>query len=422
MMLSLKNAFASISAAITPYVRVSRASSITSRRPSRRTRERRLSVISRENCKKNNLKNKSQKKLESIVFSSALMFKIEKTRELKFRQKYKYKRIDKIRIWDEFKSDEQFTLSFSKDLGSGSYGIVYLLTGESVSGDDLKITIKTMLNNDEKYIGNDLMKSDCQILRVKVFGDENAKGSRKAANFNAFMEPASDSLHNYAKTNELTTEQILDIGQQILEQLRCLFKLTPTKTTPYVKKYLYSDLKPGNVLYFDCGKEENEKRLKVQLGDLGSAVPTPGSGNLYGFISTYPAFEHRSGQGHFRIDLDDIDVCSQVTSYQLGMLLFLLIKDTSDKPFLFNQDMPEGGSDQVNILHEKLELLLPGLSNLVHYTPGKRPYMFSDVSLETLIKTHDPEEDLYSSSKKRGSVKKKGKGKKGRPSRKKKKK
>ena len=46
-----------------------------------------------------------------------------------------------------------------------------------------------MLNNDEKYIGRDLMKSDCEILRVKVFGDENVKGSRKAANFNAFMEP-----------------------------------------------------------------------------------------------------------------------------------------------------------------------------------------------------------------------------------------
>ena len=409
MLTAIKDVFASISASVTPSVRVSRAPSIPTRRPSRSRRERRTSVISRENCKnKKNHKNESQKKLESLIFSSTSMFEIEKTTTQNFRKQYKYNRIDRIRIWNKFGvGDEQFTLSFSKALGAGSYGIVYLLTGKSVSGDEINITIKTMLNNDEKYIGRDLMKSDCEILRVKVFGDENVKGSRKAANFNAFMEPASDSLHNYATKNKLTKEQILDIGQQILEQLRCLFKLTPTKTTQPVKKYLYSDLKPGNVLYFDCGKEENEKRLKVQLGDLGSAVPTPGSDNLYGFISTYPAFEHRRGQGHFRIDLDDIDVCSQVTSYQLGMLLFLLIKDTSDKPFLFNQDIPEEESDEVKKLYSQLDSLLPGLSNLVHYTPGKRPYMFSDDSLKRLIETHNPDEDFYSSSKKRGSVKKK---------------
>lgn len=422
MMLSLKNAFASISAAITPYVRVSRASSITSRRPSRRTRERRLSVISRENCKNKNLKNKSQKKLESLIFSSKSMFEIQKTSELEFRQKYKYKRIDRIRIWNKLKlTDEQFTLSFYKTLGEGGYGTVYLLKGKTSSGDEIKITIKTMINNDEKYIGRDLMKSDCEILRVKVFGDKDIKRSSKAANFNAFMEPADDSLYNYTTKNNLTPEQILDIGQQILEQLRCLYKLTPTKTVPLIPKYLYTDLKSANVLYFDCGEEENEKRLKVQLGDLGSAVSTPKDG-LNEFISTYPAFEHRDNGGFYQIDLTDQEVCSQVTSYQLGMLLFLLMEDTSDKAFLFNKDKPEEESKQVKILHEKLELLLPGLKNLVHYTPGKRPYMFSDVSLETLIKTHDPEEDLYSSSKKRGSVKKKQKGKKGRPSRKKNKK
>ena len=154
-------------------------------------------------------------------------------------------------------------------------------------------------------------------------------------------------------------------------------------------------------------------------------MPTPGSDNLYGFISTYPAFEHRRGQGHFRIDLDDIDVCSQVTSYQLGMLLFLLIKDISDKPFLFNQDIPEEESDEVKKLYSQLDSLLPGLSNLVHYTPGKRPYMFSDDSLKRLIETHNPDEDFYSSSKKRGSVKKKkmkNKQKKSKSSKKKKKK
>ena len=43
--------------------------------------------------------------------------------------------------------------------------------------------------------------------------------------------------------------------------------------------YLYTDLKPRNVLYFDCGPTENKYRLKVQLGDLGSAVSTPATGN-----------------------------------------------------------------------------------------------------------------------------------------------
>ena len=225
MLTAIKDVFASISASVTPSVRVSRASSITTRRPSTSRRERRTSVISRENCKnKKNHKNESQKKLESLIFSSTSMFEIEKTTTQNFRKQYKYNRIDRIRIWNKFGvGDEQFTLSFSKALGAGSYGIVYLLTGKSVSGDELNITIKTMLNNDEKYIGRDLMKSDCEILRVKVFGDENVKGSRKAANFNAFMEPASDSLHNYATKNKLTKEQILDIGQQILERFKMPF-------------------------------------------------------------------------------------------------------------------------------------------------------------------------------------------------------
>ena len=426
MLKAIKDVFASMSTSVTP----SRAASTASRRPSRSSKERRFSVISRENCEnKKNLKNKSQKKLESIIFSSALMYKIETTTKKKFKKKYDYDRIDRIRIWDKFEEEgEHFTLSFHKPLGEGGYGVVYLLKGKTASRKEIKITIKTMINNDEKYISSDLMKSKCEILRVKVFGDMFVKASSKTANFNAFMEPASDSLYNYKPTNKLTKEQILDIGQQILEQLRCLHKLTPTKITPLVKKYLYTDLKPANVLYFDCGKE-NEKRLKVQLGDLGSAVSTPGSDNKNGFISTYPAFEHRRNKGHFRIDLDDLDVCSQVTSYQLGMLLFLLMKDTSHEGFLFSDERPDQDSEQVKELNSRLDSLLPGLSNLVHYTPGKRPYMFSDDSLKTLIETHNPEEDLYSSSstvsgsKKRGSVKKKKqKGKKGTLSRKKKKK
>ena len=349
------------------------------------------------------------------------MYEIETTTK-----QNKYNIIDRIKIWNKSKeSGERFTLTHVKDLGAGAYGIVYLLTGKSKSGDEIKITIKNMINNDEKYIGRDLMKSDCEILRVKVFGDKDIEGSNSVANFNAFMEPAHDSLYNYKPTNKLTKEQILDIGQQILEQLRCLHKLTPTKITPLVKKYLYTDLKPANVLYFDCGNE-NEKRLKVQLGDLGSAVSTPGSDNKNGFISTYPAFEHRSNKGHFRIDLDDLDVCSQVTSYQLGMLLFLLMKDTSHEGFLFSDERPDQDSEQVKELYSKLESLLPGLSYLVKYNPDERPNMFSDDSLKTLIETHNPEEDLYSSSstvsgsKKRGSVKKKKK--KGKSSRKKKKK
>ena len=63
----------------------------------------------------------------------------------------------------------------------------------------------------------------------------------------------------------------------------------------------------------------------MQLGDLGSAVSIP-KDNLNEFIFTYPAFEHREGGGIYEIDLKNEDVCSQVTSYQLGMLLFLLIK------------------------------------------------------------------------------------------------
>ena len=86
-------------------------------------------------------------------------------------------------------------------------------------------------------------------------------------------------------------------------------------------------------------------------------------------------------------------------------------------------------SDEVTELYSKLESLLPGLSYLVKYNPDERPNMFSDDSLKTLIEKQKPDSlNSYpssytvSGSKKRGSVKKKGKEKKGRPSRKKKKK
>ena len=94
-------------------------------------------------------------------------------------------------------TDEQFTLSFNKTIVRVD-GTVYS-KGKSSSGDEIKITIKT-INNYKKYIGKDLMKSDCEILRVKVFGDKDVRGSRTAANFNAFMEPTDGSLNSYIKT------------------------------------------------------------------------------------------------------------------------------------------------------------------------------------------------------------------------------
>ena len=294
-------------------------------------------------------------------------------------------------------------------------------------GQTAGITVKTMSENDEYKISKDLIKSNCDILRVKMIEPEvsiessressiisspiispktkiSPKSSKKSSmrmstenspenspinsslnGYSAFMEPASGSLYDYKK--KLSNEQILDIGNQILEQLRCLYNLKPTN------KYVYTDLKSQNVLYYDCGDEQNSKKLKVQLGDLGSAVSTFISKNNYEVISSYPAFEHRDGVGVYEIDINNKEVVNQVLCYQLGILLFQLKQPSAGKYFLYTNLSVDTHSNEVFNLFKKLEEIHIGLSYLINPIKENRPDILTGGTLEKITEKLDP--DLY---------------------------
>jgi len=383
-----------------------------------KSKKKRLLIVAREYCKDEKYKkNPHQRKLESLIFSSGLVTNVLDTTE-----RGDYTILNNVQVYTKSRPHDSYNLSFKKILGKGAYGVVYLLTNESM-GQTAEITVKTMFENDEYKISKDLIKSNCDILRVKMIKPEvSIKSSPKSSiisslkispktkssmrmsptsstenspenspiisslnGYSAFMEPASGSLYDYKK--KLSNEQILDIGNQILEQLRCLYNLKPTN------RYVYTDLKSKNVLYYDCGDEQNSKKLKVQLGDLGSAVSTFVSKNNYEVISSYPAFEHRDGVGVYEIDINNKEVVNQVLCYQLGILLFQLKQPSAGKYFFYTNLSVDTDSNEVFNLFKQLEEIHIGLSYLINPIKENRPDILTGGTLEKITEKLDP--DLY---------------------------
>ena len=392
----------------------------------KKSKKKRLLIVAREYCKDEKYKkNPHQRKLESLIFSSGLV-----TNVLDTTKRGDYTILNNVQVFTKSRPHDSYNLSFKKILGEGAYGIVYLLTNESM-GQIAEITVKTMSENDEYQISKDLMKSNCDILRVKMIEPEvSIESSTKSSiissikmspktkissksltkslkkssirmspenspenspinyslnGYSAFMEPASGSLYDYKK--KLSNEQILDIGNQILEQLRCLYNLKSTD------RYVYTDLKSKNVLYYDCGDKENSKKLKVQLGDLGSAVSRFISKNNYEVISSYPAFEHRDGVGVYEIDINNKEVVNQVLCYQLGILLFQLKQPSASKYFFYTNLSVDTDSNEVFNLFRQLEEIHVGLSYLINPIKEKRPDILTGGTLEKITEKLDP--DLY---------------------------
>jgi hypothetical protein len=339
--------------------------SVTPRRPLTPTSPLPPSKIKVEHCKiPKNMKKGRQHMLEKLLFTGDRSFKAD-VEELDLKGGN-----IKIVITNNEDPEEQYILQNTrKKLGEGGYGSVFLLNEVSTKKEPVpepvSIVIKCMKGIEEVQISEDLRKVDCDILRLS-FIKHDGKVEKINGYYLAFMDTASGDLNKKKEKTLLSRDEQLNIGNQVLKQLTCLYNLRQ------VDRYLYTDLKPANVLYY-C---EDETPIKVQLADLGSAVPRKSSS--WNCISTYPAPEYRGPeykisphrQGFFKANIGYRAECGRILSYQLGFLIIALVKKPEDlRNFEFNSVFDK---EEHTNLEAKAEKILPGLSHFIKEDPKKR--------------------------------------------------
>jgi hypothetical protein len=320
-----------------------------------------------EHCKiKKNMKKSRQHMLEKLLFTGDRQFSVKLN-------KFDLNGDIEIEITNEKTPLENYRLKKTKRLGKGVYGSVFLLN--EVRSDKkvpVSIAIKCMVGDEEVDIAYDLKKADCDILRLSFI-----KGMKKPTGyFIAFMDKAEGHLHDippgfmpkgiesYKSDIKKFSAELINIGDQIFKQLKCLYNLNDDPS----KKYLYTDLKPTNCLYYCKG----ETPIKVQLGDLGSAVYYPEGRGVYDFISTYTAPEYRKKRldGHFSVDLANSEECGRILAYQLGFLIVELVEGPLyTQTYWYKKKFDQGKHEE---LEAKAEEILKGLSHLIKEEPDKR--------------------------------------------------
>ena len=204
---------------------------------------------------------------------------------------------------------KNIVLNKAQYISKGSYGSVYRLFNESHR---ISIAMKKMEDpNDNEYkIIKKLQKDGigCDILNVKVL---TIPGKGKMI----FSDFYNGSL--YELMGKLNFSSILNIIKQLVSNLLCL----------YNNGYVYTDLKPDNILY----KCVSDKHFKITIGDLGS-ICKKNSTN----ISTYLPWDQRNEQP-YQIRCKESSVV-----WGLGILFMLLIAINEDNErmenlFLFNK-------------------------------------------------------------------------------------
>ena len=198
-----------------------------------------------------------------------------------------------------------YRLQFSKRLGSGTYGTVLKFVDDKKK---VEIAVKFTNENDEELISEKLSSSNCNILKVKYSRKQGWNPNGLYSRFSYFMELADGDLDEFlyksisrSKKNPLV---ILDMVETIRKQLVCLYDLD--------NQYVYTDLKPPNILY----KCNEKKKVQFMLGDLGSAVPT--DSDMY--ISSYPPVGFKSGF----IELKTKVQKEGTLGWQVGILLLFV--------------------------------------------------------------------------------------------------
>ena len=192
------------------------------------------------------------------------------------------------------------TYKFSKLLGSGAYGKVYLFKSTD-SSDEVVLKVEQSDFPTERQISKVLEEQDvyCDTILLRY-----VKSIPQTKNHFYVMNKMSGDLVSLINNLVLPTKEkgsfkiFLKLIENIRLQVSCLAK----------KGFYYTDLKAGNILY--C--EEKDNSIVVSLGDLGSVHTTH-----HYQIATFPPPEYSGERGYFMVKQVKYN---EILSWLLGCL------------------------------------------------------------------------------------------------------
>ena len=201
-----------------------------------------------------------------------------------------------------------------------------------VKKQEVKVDIEEGEQVENEYSIAQKMKDQhkkCDVVELrKIY--ENYDNEEKETTFIYIMNKLRsdvfiylDKLDNYIDDNNVKNkelyflEKVEMITKDVYHQIHCLFSLDC--------RYVYADLKPGNV---GIDYDDDMKITKVSLLDLGSVLPVYDDGT---YLSTYPCKKHINGNLRLKdkkekIKCIDIEIlyfiflCLEMRYYHYGRL------------------------------------------------------------------------------------------------------
>ena len=257
-------------------------------------------------CINQQIDTRNQALLDNIIFNS-----IKKELEFKFDDDDNDKKL-KIKI--DHKKEYTFTI-LKNSIGKGTAGEIYQLYNS-----DYKVAyaLKIEQNPTEIEISEFLDDKYCNLLKVKYIGYNYARPNYLMELADGDLNTLADKLHSFIKNNKNLIQQsrafFRDVAEEIRKQMVCLLVKSEYK-------YVYVDIKLENILY-KCIKGENkgENKVKIFLGDLGSAVSSKIKPNFY--THTFKPFEYKTNT-YFRLYTNDQK--EQILSWMIGIILLSFI-------------------------------------------------------------------------------------------------
>ena len=260
-------------------------------------------------------------------------------------------------------------------IGKGSFGQIYKLYNKDFK---VEFGLKIETFPTEKDISKFLYNKSCNLLKVKYIGENfDSYPSYPSYPLGHFylMELADGDLvslaDNFRKCNKKnkydlkkSTTFFRDVAEEIRKQMVCLLKESNYK-------YVYVDIKLENILY-KCIKGEN--KVKIFLGDLGSAVPNDPTFSDYTYSYKPAEYENK------KFILDTNDKKEQTLSWMIGVILLSFI----DINYVNNNLPPTESRIQYETIKKNVYGMLSEnygkqFASYLDSDPTKRPNIFEDL-------------------------------------------
>lgn len=208
-------------------------------------------------------------------------------------------------------------------ISSGAYGSVFKIR-DKINKITLALKLEKPFNEKdnpkEKEIIDILNNSNCNTIKSRFIKTQSVQIETEPK---VVFYPYSFYIMNMARGDLSNLKNILstpypNLFLQICEEVRKQIVLIYNHNN----KFIYSDMKLENIL-FDCPSKFDLNKIKILIGDLGSAVS---KNNKYVF--TYPPWEHRKNPWTTLTTQTEID---NALSWNIGILLLSFI--TNPKEF-----------------------------------------------------------------------------------------